>query len=178
MTQIQTATTHADLDRRRRAGLVVHCTILRLGVRLVRHHVLALRKALPDTYPKIPLLVFAVRLAQQRLDGPRGLFGIILRDAREQVVDDVEVGDVVHQVLAAEPEAAVDRGRGALEEGPGFGLVFGDVGVGVVKVGDGYDPVVDPHVWLDVEEGHQGPADDLGAVVDADEGETDADVGH
>ena len=101
---------------------------------------------------------------------------MVLWDATEEVMDDVKVSNAVHQVLSSKAEVAVDGGRGATEESPGLWLVFGDVGVSVVEVGDGDDPVVDPHVRLTIESEDHGPADQGADVPDSGENEADADV--
>lgn len=58
------------------------------------------------------------------------------------MVDDVEFSNVVHEMLTAETKFAINRCRGAFQECPGLWLVFGDVGMGMMEVGDGYDPVI------------------------------------
>lgn len=67
------------------------------------------------------------------------------------MVYDVEFGYVMHEMLTAKPEFAINRCGGAFQECPGFRLVFGDVGMGVMEICDGYDPVVDPHIWHHVQ---------------------------
>lgn len=47
------------------------------------------------------------------------------------------VDDAVEEVAADEAKVAVNRGQGALDEGPAVGLEVVDLGVGVVQVGDG-----------------------------------------
>ena len=64
------------------------------------------------------------------------------------MMNDVELDNVVEHVLADEAELAVDSGGGPFEERPGFGFKFWKIGMRVVKIGDGHDPVIDPHVWL------------------------------
>lgn len=63
-------------------------------------------------------------------------------------MDDVVFDDVVEDMLADEPKLAIDCGSGSLEEGPGLGFEFGEIGMRVVEIGNGYDPVIYPHVWL------------------------------
>lgn len=53
------------------------------------------------------------------------------------MVNDVVLDDAVEQVAADETELAVYGGQGAFDVGPVFGVVVGDVHVGVVQVGDG-----------------------------------------
>ena len=92
------------------------------------------------------------------------------------MMDDMKVGNVVHQVLASEAEVAVDCGSGATEESPGFRLVFWNVGMSVVEVGDCYYPMVDPHVRLTIESEDHGPTDHSAGAPDSSENETDTDV--
>lgn len=56
---------------------------------------------------------------------------------REEVVHNVPLDDTVEQMLADEAKVAVNRGDGALDEGPVLGVVVRDIDVGVVEVGDG-----------------------------------------
>lgn len=92
-------------------------------------------------------------------------------------MDDVVLGDVVHEVLAAEAEFAIHGRRGAFQERPGLGLVFGYVRVRVVEVGDGYDPVVHPHVRQHVEQRDGFEADLCACVPESRKHQSDADVG-
>lgn len=91
------------------------------------------------------------------------------------MVNDVGVDDAVEEVTADEAKVAVDGGEGTLDEGPVLGVEVGNVGVGVVEVGDGDQPVVDPEVGLAVHQEHHLPADHGRGEVEAvaDNGETD-----
>jgi hypothetical protein len=53
------------------------------------------------------------------------------------MVDNVGVNDAVEEVAADEAKVAVNRGQGALDEGPAVGLEVVDLGVGVMEIGDG-----------------------------------------
>lgn len=66
------------------------------------------------------------------------------------MVDDVELDYAVEDVFADEAEFAVDCGGGTLQKGPGLLVIFGNFRMCVVEVGDGDDPVVDPHIWLQI----------------------------
>ena len=71
----------------------------------------------------------------------------------------VKFDDIVHHVLAGERKLAIhSRGR-AFQKRPCFRLVFGELRVRVVQVGDHDDPVVDPHPGDDVEENDHAGAD-------------------
>lgn len=85
---------------------------------------------------------------------------------REQMVGDVGSNDTVEQVAVNETKVTVDSGDGTLDKGPAVGLVVVHLLVGVVKVGDGDEPVVNPHVGNGVEEEHGAGADLGGAPVD------------
>ena len=61
---------------------------------------------------------------------------------------DVKLGNFVPEMLTAKTKFAINCCRGAC---PGLRLIFGDVGVGVMELGDGYDPVVNPHIWHHVQ---------------------------
>ena len=60
------------------------------------------------------------------------------------MVNDMEFGNVMHQMLATKTKFSVNGRRGAFQECPGLGLVLWDIGVRMMEVGDGYDPVVNP----------------------------------
>jgi hypothetical protein len=53
------------------------------------------------------------------------------------MVDDVLLDDAVEEVLANETELAVNGGESTLDIGPALSGVVRDIGVVVVKVGDG-----------------------------------------
>lgn len=52
-------------------------------------------------------------------------------------MNDVGVDDVVEEVMVDEVKVVVDGGEGVFDEGLVFGVEVGNVGVGVVEVGDG-----------------------------------------
>lgn len=68
------------------------------------------------------------------------------------MVDDMEFGNVMHQVLATKTEFAVNCRGGAFQECPSLRFVFGNVGERMMEVGDGYDSVVYPYVRHHVEQ--------------------------
>ena len=76
-------------------------------------------------------------LAHDGLDGVAGLAGIVKRNRRNVVVQDVGLDDVVENVLANEAKLAVNGCGGTTGEVPGVRLVVGKGGVGVLKEGDG-----------------------------------------
>lgn len=97
-------------------------------------------------------------------------------DLREYMVNDVEVGNVMHQMLTTETEPAIDCCRGAFKERPRLWLVFRDVWVRMMEVGYGYDPVVDPHVGHNIQQ-RNGFQSNLGArVPKSNHGQSNADV--
>ena len=77
-----------------------------------------------------------VVLAQERADGIGGLLGVVVRDLWKQVVDDVQVDDVVHEVPEHEARVAVDGAEGAAEVGPGALGELGQVRMRMVEIGD------------------------------------------
>ena len=60
------------------------------------------------------------------------------------MVNDMEFGNVMHEMLATKTKLAVNGCGGAFQKGPGLRLVFRNFWVCMVKVGDGYDPVLYP----------------------------------
>jgi hypothetical protein len=57
------------------------------------------------------------------------------------------VDNVMHEILSSPTEATVYGCSRASQEGPGIIVVFWQVGVSVMEVRDGNDPVVHPHIW-------------------------------
>lgn len=67
-------------------------------------------------------------------------------------MNDMELGDIVHEMLPAESKLSINRCCSTFQERPSFGLILGHIGMRVVEVGNGHDPVVDPHVRHYVEQ--------------------------
>ena len=82
------------------------------------------------------------------------------------MVDNVLVNDAVEEVLANKAKVTVDGSESSLDKGPAVGLKVVDIGVGVVEVGDGDEPVMNPHVGGDVQEKDSPPAKHAGGEVD------------
>ena len=93
------------------------------------------------------------------------------------MVNDMELGDVVHEMLATKPKFAIDRCRGAFQERPSLRLVLRDIGVRVMEVGDRYDPVVDPHVRHHVQQRDGFNSELCACVPESNERQSDVDVG-
>lgn len=66
----------------------------------------------------------------------------------------MEFDDAVEQMFTNPAKLSVYRGGCAFDERPGFGLISRDVRMCMMKVGYGYDPVVEPKVRNEVEEEH------------------------
>lgn len=77
------------------------------------------------------------KVAQQRTDGGSCLLLLVEGDAGEEMVDNVGVDDVVEEVAANPAEVTVDGSKSALDVRPALGVVVMDLGVIVVKIGDG-----------------------------------------
>lgn len=124
----------------------------------------ALAEHLPELAHEATLIA-AVEVAKQGLDGLGSLLSVIEGDAarrrqywihqminvqepdsREKVVDDVVLDDAVEKVTANEAKLPVDRGEGALNEGPAARLVVRDLEVSVVQVGDGHCNLLVNHI--------------------------------
>ena len=56
---------------------------------------------------------------------------------REKMVDDVGLDDAVEEISADEAKVAIDGGERTLDVGPVLGIEVGEIGVGVVEIGDG-----------------------------------------
>lgn len=110
-------------------------------------------------------LVLVVKLAEQRADGLGRLVGVVKGNAREQVVNAVSSDDAVEEVLVNPSKVAVDGAEVAEGKVPGAFGVVRHIGVGVVQVGNGNEPVVHPEVRLSVQEADHLPADLLRGKV-------------
>lgn len=107
---------------------------LSLGIRVLNN--LAGAKGINQRL-EVHALLKTVLVTQERHNGLSSLFSMVEGNAREQVVDDVVVDDLVEKVTANEAKSSVDGGKGTLDEGPGLLVVVGNLGVSVVQVGDG-----------------------------------------
>lgn len=119
----------------------------------------------PQAGDEVGLLVLVVEFTEHRPDGGSGLIGVVEGNPGEEVVHDVSVNDAVEKVGANEAEVAVNGTEVAQGEVPGALGVVGNLGVRVVQVGDGNQPVVNPHVGNDPEKGHGLPVVLLGDKV-------------
>lgn len=63
---------------------------------------------------------------------------MVERDCGHEMMADVCTDDVVEEMRVDEAEVAVDGGCGAAGESPGFVVVVGHAGVGVLEEGDGH----------------------------------------
>lgn len=121
--------------------------------------------------------VGAVVLAHDLLDGLGGLVGVVEGDGADVVMEDMGLDDAVQEVAADEAELAVNSRGGTTDKVPLLGGVVGERGVGVLEVGDGDEPVVDPEVGEEVPDEHVGGAEGLAEVDEGGDGDGDADVG-
>ena len=62
--------------------------------------------------------VRAVVFTKHRLDSLRRLIGIVKRDRRYEMMEDVRLDDAVHKVATDEAEFAIDRGGRSTSEVP------------------------------------------------------------
>lgn len=137
--------------------------------------------------------VGAVVGAHDLLDGFGGFIGVVEGDEAHVVVKHVGLDDSVEDVAADEAEFTINGGSGAASEGPGFGGVVRDGGIGVLEVGDGHcnkserahqrencrihtEPVVHPEVWNKVPDEHVGPAISVAKVVEDGSGSKETQV--
>lgn len=97
-------------------------------------------------------------------------------DVREEMMDDVELDNAMENMFPDEAELTIDRGRGTLQEGPGLGFVFGQLRVRVMEVGDGDDPVIDPHIRLQIYESDGTKAEGGACKPESESGDREASV--
>ena len=76
-------------------------------------------------------------LAHDWLNGFGCLVGVVERDGRDVVVEDVGFNNPVEELAANETEFAVDGCGGATGVGPGARFVVRERGVGVLEVRNG-----------------------------------------
>lgn len=76
-------------------------------------------------------------LSHDFLDCLGSLVGVVEGDAGDKVVCDVGFDNPVQEVPPDEAKVPVDGGGGTAGEVPGFGVVVGEGGVGVLEKGDG-----------------------------------------
>lgn len=76
-------------------------------------------------------------LAHDLLDGLGRFVGVVEWNGGNVVVQDVRLDDAVQELAADEAKLAVNGRGGTACVGPGVGVVVGERGVGVLKVGDG-----------------------------------------
>lgn len=122
---------------------------LSLGIRVLNN--LASAKGINQRL-EVHALLKTVLVTQVRHNSLGGLLSMVEGDAREEMVDDVVVNDLVEEVTADESKSSVDGGKGTLDEGPGLLVVVGNIGVSVVQVSDGNCRILviwvhDGHVW-------------------------------
>lgn len=117
-----------------------------------------------------------VVLAHHLLDGFTGLISIVERDRADVVVEDVGLNDTVEELTSDETELAVDGGSGANGEVPYLRLIMRKSWVGVLQIGDGNEPVVDPEVRDTIPDEEVEPSIVLTNIVQAGGGEEETDI--
>lgn len=120
-----------------------------------------------DESPGSSAGVGAVVLAHDFLDAFSGFVRVVEGDSRDEVVSNVGLDDSVEDVTADETELTVDGGGGSAGVGPGLWVIVWESWVGVLEVGDGDEPMVDPEVWETVENHNVPPAPLLDSKVQA-----------
>ena len=116
-------------------------------------------------------------VAHDLLDSLGGLIGVVEGDERDKVVEHVGLDDSVHEVAADETELAIDGRGSATGIVPGLRVVVRERGIGVLKEGDGDDPVVDTEVGDTVPEHDIGESPLLDSEVEDSTGDGDSNVG-
>lgn len=115
-------------------------------------------------------------LAHDGLDGLGGLIRVVEGDAADIVVEDMSLDDAVEKVAADEAHLTINGSSGTTDEVP---LIVGVVGkgrVGVLKEGDGNEPVVNPEVGNKVPDGHVVETELLDEEVQSSGHQTDTNI--
>lgn len=108
-----------------------------------------------------------------------GLPGVVVRDLGRGVVGDVSLANTVKDPSTDKAhESSVNGSKGTSGKSPLLGTVVRKRGVGVLKVGDEDEPVVDVEVWDTVDDEHLGEAPLDGPVGETGNDGTDSNVGH
>lgn len=76
---------------------------------------------------------------------------VVMRNGREEMVDDMVTRDVMKEVRADDAKVPVDCCGRSSNESPAFGRVFRDVWVRMMEEGDHDNEVVDDTPWNNVE---------------------------
>jgi len=90
---------------------------------------------------------------------------MVERNAREEMVNNVELDDTMEQLTADKSKVSVNSGQSALFESPCALLEVLGLVVVVVKVGNSDEPVVDPKVRKTVEQCNLSQTHNLSGVV-------------
>ena len=77
-----------------------------------------------------------VMFSHDGLDRFGSFVSMIEGDSGDVMVEDMHVGDTMHDSVREEGDVAVDGGGGATGKGPGFGFVVWKGGIGVLEVGN------------------------------------------
>lgn len=121
--------------------------------------------------------VGAVVTAHDLLDGLGGLGGVVKGNGADVVVENMGLDNAVEEVTADETELAVNSRGSTTDKVPLIRGVVRERRVGVLEVGDGNEPVVDPEVGKEVPDEHVGPAKGVAEVDEGGGGDSDTDVG-
>jgi len=79
---------------------------------------------------------------------------VVERNCADIVVQDVSLDDSVKQLSTNETKFSIDRGSRSSSVRPALASVVRKRRVGVLEIGDGNQPVVDPKIWKPVPDKH------------------------
>lgn len=82
-------------------------------------------------------LLDAITVSKEGDNGVGRFLGVVERNLREQVVNDVVINDLVEEMASNETKSSVNSAQGTLDEGPGILIVMRNIRVSVVQVCDG-----------------------------------------
>jgi len=104
--------------------------------------------------------------AHDLLDGIRSLVCVVERNCADIVVQNVSFNDSVEKLSTDETEFSIDCGRCSSSIRPALAGVVRQGRIGVLKVGDGNQPVIDPEIWKPVPDKHVEVAELLAQSVE------------
>ena len=83
-------------------------------------------------------LAFPIVIAHDRFDGRGGFLAVVEGNGGDVVMQDVRIGDAVHDGVREEGDVTVNGRGGTPGKGPRFRSVVREGGIGVLEVGDGH----------------------------------------
>lgn len=114
--------------------------------------------------PQKPRLLLMIPLPEHRDNSIGRLLGAVKRNAREQMMHHMVVNNMMKEMASNEPEIPIHSGQRPARKRPRRIRVVRDVAVRVVQIRNRDQPVMNPHIRHEVEQGHLEQSDLLSEV--------------